>query len=240
MDARYVRRDDATGLAVLRVMAEDINRKTREEIRVAGISWVQPVRQGQLVLAIGSPMGYSDAITWGIVTSVNNSITVTDNVYKVITTNMQGGEDGSGVLLDMEGQVIGIMAQKLTDTKGLGLVSCLPVTELQSLVERLCANEELVYAGVSGQEVVASISEKTGIPKGVWVDKVETDSPAMQAGIQKGDVIFKVDDTDISTLRDFHIALEQGGVGKKVKISAMRQSVEGYVEIVFDVTIDAV
>lgn len=239
-DARYIRRDDATGLAVLRVMAEDIGRKTREEIQVADVGWVQPVRQGQPVLAIGSPMGYSDAVTWGIVTSVNNNITVTDNVYRVITTNMQAGEDGSGVLLNMDGQVIGFMAQKLTDTKALGLVSCLPMTELHSLVQSLCANEELVYAGVSGQEVVASISEKTGIPKGIWVDRVETDSPAMKAGIQKGDVIYRVDDTDISSLRDFHMALESGGVGKKVKISVMRQSVEGYVEIVFDVTIDAV
>lgn len=239
-DARYVRRDDATGLAVLRVMAEDVSRKTREDIQVADIGWVQPVSQGQPVLAIGSPMGYSDAITWGIVTSVNNNITVTDNVYRVITTNMQAGEDGSGVLLNMDGQVIGFMAQKLTDTKELGLVSCLSMAELHSLVQKLCANEDLVYAGVSGQEVVASISEKTGIPKGIWVDRVETDSPAMKAGIQKGDVIYQVGDTDISSLRDFHAALESSGVGKKIQISAMRQSVEGYVEIVFDVTIDAV
>lgn len=239
-DARYVRRDDATGLAVLRVMAEDISRKTREAIRAADISWVEPVSQGQPVLAIGSPMGYSDAITWGIVTSVNNNITVTDNVYRVITTNMQAGEDGSGVLLNMDGQVVGFMAQKLTDTKALGLVSCLPMTELHSLVQKLCANEELVYAGVSGQEVVASISEKTGIPKGIWVDRVETDSPAMKAGIQKGDVIYQVGDTGVSSLRDFHEALEDSGVGEKVQIGVMRQSVEGYVEIVFDVTIDAV
>jgi S1-C subfamily serine protease len=240
VDARYVRRDDATGLAVLRVMAEDVGRKTREEIQVADVGWVQPVSQGQLVMAVGSPMGYSDAFTWGIVTSVNNSISVTDNVYRVITTNMQAGEDGSGVLLNMDGQVIGFMAQKLTDTKALGLVSCLPMAELYTLVQSLCANEEQVYAGVSGQEVVASISEKTGIPKGVWVDRVETDSPAMKAGIQKGDVIYKVDETDISSLRDFHTALENSGVGKKVQISVMRQSVEGYVEIVFDVVIDAV
>ena len=62
----------------------------------------------------------------------------------------------------------------------------------------------------------------------------------MKAGIQKGDVIYKVDETDISSLRDFHTALENSGVGKKVQISVMRQSVEGYVEIVFDVVIDAV
>lgn len=239
-DARYIRRDDATGLAVLRVMAEDISKTTREEIQAADIGWVQPVSQGQLVMAIGSPMGYSDAITWGIVTSVNNNITVTDNVYRVITTNMQAGEDGSGVLLNMDGQVVGFMVQKLTDTKALGLVSCLPMTELHSLVQSLCDNEDLVYAGVSGQEVVASISEKTGIPKGVWVDRVETDSPAMKAGIQKGDVIYQVDDADISSLRDFHTALKDAGAGKKVQIKVMRQSVEGYVEIVFDVTIDAV
>ena len=69
---------------------------------------------------------------------------------------------------------------------------------------------------------------------------METDSPAMKAGIQKGDVIYQVGDTDISSLRDFHAALESSGVGKKIQISAMRQSVEGYVEIVFDVTLDAV
>ena len=116
-------------------------------------------------------------------------------------------------------------------------MTCLPFSELVEPIEKLCNNEQMVYMGINGQDVSSIVSEKTGIPKGVWVDSVDKDSPAMETGIQAGDVIFKLGDTEISTLKTFHSLLNQNTPGDKVEVYVMRRSVEGDVEVQFEVTV---
>lgn len=238
-DARYIRQDPVTGLAVIRVMEEDLSASAKEEVKVAVLGSAALVKQGAPVLALGSPMGYSDAAALGFITSVGNSFSVIDNAYTLLTTDITASEEGSGFLVDMKGRVVGVMLQKLTDSHDLGLVGVIPMGEVQTLIEKLCNNEELAYVGMTGQEVSASISERTGIPRGLWVESVVTDSPAMEAGVQVGDVIISVNDMDVTTPQEFHKAIDEAGIGEKVQVKAMRQSVEGYVEIIIEVTIGA-
>ena len=91
--------------------------------------------------------------------------------------------------------------------------------------------------GITGQEVSSAISERTGIPKGIWIDSVDTDSPAMETGIQPGDVIYQLDDTEIGSLKTFHVLINQKKIGDVVDIHVMRRSVEGYVDVSFKVEI---
>ena len=95
----------------------------------------------------------------------------------------------------------------------------------------------MVYLGINGQDISTTVSEKTGIPKGVWVDSVDNDSPAMEAGIQAGDVIVKIGDAKISTLKSLRSALNQNKPDDNITLYVMRQSVEGYVEVPFEVTV---
>ena len=236
-DARFVKSDTATGLAVIRVDADVVAKDTRQAIAPVEMKRHTLARQGETVIAIGSPMGYTDAVAVGMVTSVDNLKSVTDNAYHILCTDVPVSEDGSGILVDMDGNVLGVMAQQLLDTRGLGLMTCLPFSELVEPIEKLCNNEQMVYMGINGQDVSSIVSEKTGIPKGVWVDSVDKDSPAMETGIQAGDVIFKLGDTEISTLKTFHSLLNQNAPGDKVEVYVMRRSVEGYVEVQFEVTV---
>ena len=182
-------------------------------------------------------MGYADAMAAGMVTSVDNLKSVTDNAYHILYTDIPVSEDGSGILVDMDGGIVGIMAQQLLDTRKLGMMTCLPFSELVESIEKLCNNEKMVYLGMNGQDISTTVSEKTGIPKGVWVDSVDNDSPAMETGIQAGDVIVKIGDAQISTLKSLHSLLNQNKPGDKITLYVMRQSVEGYVEVPFEVTV---
>ena len=236
-EARFVKRDTATGLAVIRVDADDVSKSTRQIIAPVEMKRHTMAKQGETVIALGSPMGYADAMVAGMVTSVNNLKSVTDNAYHILYTDIPACEDGSGILVDMDGGVVGIMAQQLLDTRDLGMMICLPFSELVESIEKLCNNEKMVYLGINGQDISATVSEKTGIPKGVWVDSVDNDSPAMETGIQAGDVIVKIGDAELSTLKSFHSLLNQNKPGDKVMVYVMRRSVEGYVEVPFEVTV---
>ena len=228
-EARFVKSDTATGLAVIRVDANDVPKSTRQTIAPVEMKRHTMAKQGEAVLAIGSPMGYADAMAAGMVTSVDNLKSVTDNAYHILYTDIPACEDGSGILVDMDGGIVGIMAQQLLDTRELGMMTCLPFSELVESIEKLCNNEKMVYLGVNGQDISTTVSGKTGIPKGVWVDSVDNDSPAMETGIQAGDVIVKIGDAQISTLKSLHSVLNQNKPGDEITLYVIRQSVEGYV-----------
>ncbi len=236
-DARFVKSDEATSLAIIKVNQEDVPKTTREKISPIELKRYTSVRQGEAVIALGSPMGYSDAVTTGMVTSTTNLLSITDNAYHIVCTDIPVSSDGSGVLVDMDGNVVGIMAQQLLDTKELDLMACLPLSEILETIETLCNNKQLAYVGIHGQEVSSSISERTGIPKGIWIDSVETDSPAMETGIQSGDVIYKLEDAEVTNMKTFHALINQKKPGDTVEIHVMRRSVEGYVDVAFKVEI---
>ena len=236
-EARFVKSDTATGLAVIRVDANDVPKSTSQTIAPVEMKRHTMAKQGEAVLAIGSPMGYTDAMAAGMVTSVDNLKSVTDNAYHILYTDIPACEDGSGILVDMDGGIVGIMAQQLLDTRELGMMTCLPFSELVESIEKLCNNEKMVYLGVNGQDISTTVSGKTGIPKGIWVDSVDNDSPAMETGIQAGDVIVKIGDAQISTLKSLHSVLNQNKPGDEITLYVMRQSVEGYVEVPFEVTV---
>ena len=82
---------------------------------------------------------------------------------------------------------MGVIAQSFSGEADTGVVTALSISDLRKLIEQLSNNEDLIYLGVRGQDISSSLSQKTGIPTGIYVNSVEEDSPAMNAGIQNGD-----------------------------------------------------
>lgn len=239
VDANFQKRDPSTGLAVLKIAKEDVDNETKEQIEVAELGSSYSVSRGTPVLALGSPAGYGDSVAWGMVTSVTNTKATVDAEYHLLTTDIMGDPQGSGVLVDMDGEIVGIIVQSFSIEDDKNVVTALPISELRDLIEKLSNNEDLIYLGVTGQDIGSELSEKTGIPKGVYVNAVSEDSPAMEAGIQNGDVIVRVGSTEVATLKQLKSALDNCQPGRKVEVAAMRKGAEGYVEIVFDVTLGA-
>lgn len=239
-DAHFLKQDRATGLAVLKIDKEEIAPETKESIAVAKLDSSSAIQRGETILALGSPAGYNNSISVGMVTSVGNTKNTLDNEYHLLTTNIMGDNEGSGVLVDMEGSIVGIISQSFSTEKNRNVVTALPISELKKTIELLSNNEPIMYLGVKGQNIASDLSQKTGIPKGIYVNAVEEDSPAMEGGIQNGDVIIQMEENSVETLGQLRKELDKYKENQKIKVTAMRKGAEGYVEIVFDVTVGAV
>lgn len=237
VDARYLKHDPQTGLAILKVPVTSLSSQTRELIQVATLGNSNAILQGEPILALGSPMGYGNSVSFGNVTSVNNRFSTVDHEYGLLTTDILGTSEGSGVLLNLDGEIVGIIKQISPGEGEQSIVTGLPVTQLSELLDILTNNGELLYVGIRGQEITETISEKTGMPVGVYVESVEADSPAMAAGIQPGDVLTKLGGETIRNPRQYQEKLKKYKAGQKVSVTGMRKGNEGYVEIVFDVTV---
>lgn len=238
VDARYLKHDPNTGLAVLKVPLSSLSAEDAADIPAATFGNSYSVKQGDPVIAVGSPAGYPSAVSYGAVTSMDNVISTVDGEYKMLNTDIAGSSEGSGVLINLEGQIVGLISQNFAGNTG-NTVAAIGISQIKPLLERLSNNEPLIYSGITGQDVTAEVSEKTGIPEGIWVDTVKADSPAMLAGIQSGDVIIKADDTDTTTMSKYQDYLESCSQNQVIQITALRKGTEGYVEIVFDVTLGA-
>ncbi len=238
--AEYVKHDPGTGLAVLKIAKKNLEESTKSRIAIAtlGSSW--KIRRGETVIAIGSPTGYSGSIAYGMVTSTNNVKATTDTQYHVLTTDILGDSEGSGVLISLDGEIIGVMVQSFFMEKSQNVLTAIPISEVKKVIEKLVNNDDLVYLGIVGQEITDELSKNTQIPKGIYINSVEQDSPAMQSGIQNGDVIVGIGDTNIRTLQELKAALDFYSKGSKISVNVLRRSAtDHYVQIVFDVTLGA-
>ena len=235
VDAEMQKADPVSGLCVLKVSLGDMNSDTLSKIKTAEFGSMSTTNQGDPVIFLGNSLGYDDTVTFGELTSNDNTLTLYDAEYTLLTTNIQGNKKSSGVLLDIEGSVVGIAVQPLVSSSRV--VSFISITELTDLIENLSNNKSLLYTGIKGEAVTQEINEETGIPIGVYINEVESDSPAMLAGCKNGDVITKFNDKKIKSMKQYVTALNQCSVGDEVTLTLMREGVNGYSELTFDVTI---
>ena len=233
-DANIQKADESTGLAVLKVQMTSLKPETLAEIAAAPLGNSFAVSRGDPVMALGSPLGYSDSIAFGIITSTNQKISMIDREYGLLMTDIEYSSDGSGVLVDLEGDVVGVITQAFGSEDGGTIV--LPISQIKKLIENLSNNEKQIYVGIVGQDVTQDITDRTGIPRGVLVTSVMQDSPAMLAGIKEFDVIVRIGEEPVEILRDYTLIIEKLPEEETVTFTAMRKGAEGYTEITFEVT----
>lgn len=235
--AQLQKYDGNTGIAVLRVDAEDVLKETKEQIAVATLGSSVGVSLGQMVLAVGSPIGTIHSILSGNITSNRNSISTTDCNYTVFTTDMVGTGDGSGALINMNGEIIGFVLQDYNLQKEQTTLTAVSISELKGVIELLSNDKAVPYLGMRISTVTEEISEDYAMPLGVYVRDVAIDSPAMEAGFQSGDVITAINGEEVLTAEDYEKLILTLNEEEHVRIDCQRQSVEGYISLEIDATV---
>ena len=236
VEATLKKQDRNTGIAVLAVNKKKIRAANLEKIQPIALGNSNMLQLGNPVLAVGSPLGTSDSMLSGNITSLKTFSDTDDYYFPRIQTDMLGSVNGNGVLLNLNGQVIGIYTRQLSKASENGTVTGYTISELKKIIEKLSNDESVAYLGVKTREVSSEDMEKYHMPKGMGIVNVTMDSPAMMAGLQSGDIITKIQGTEIKNRRDLENALGTYEPEQNVKITAMRPANDKYVEIEFEVT----
>ncbi len=232
-EAALKKEDKNTGLAVLSVNKSEVG----EPKTVATISSAMMVHGGMIAIALGSPLGTNYSILTGNITSTNNAISVEDSNYTVYTTDIVADKDGSGVLINVDGEIIGIVMQDYSASRAENTLTAICAQELWPVIEKLCAGEDIPYLGMKVSTVTSKIEGTYGIPKGVYVKEVVMDSPAMSAGIQSGDVITSINGQKVSSDTAYSGALLGIKPGNTIEIEIKRKGASDYATITCEVTV---
>lgn len=223
--------DGNTGIAILSVPVAQITQGTLNAIQIANLGNSLATTQGTLAIAIGSPLGTNYSILTGTITSATNSICTIDNNYTVFTTDIVGSSNGSGVLINVAGEVIGLVMQGYSSAGDANTLTAISISELKAIIEMLSNGKDVPYLGLELTTVTNDIAKEYDMPKGVYIKEVKMDSPAMAAGLQSGDVLTKMDGDSIFTVDGYENRLLELTLGDTVKITFERQGTDGYTEI---------
>lgn len=229
--------DGNTGIAIISVPLEEISKETLEKVVVASLGNSYMINQGTAVIAIGSPLGANYSILCGTITSSQNQVSTIDTNYTIFTTDIVGSENGSGVLINLKGEIVGLVLQGYSSNSDRNTITALSVSELKQIIEDLSNNRDIPYIGLRLSTVTDEIAEEYGIPKGVYIKSVELDSPAMIAGLQEADVITKINGEEVSTVEQYNLKIYPLNPEDVVSITIKRQGAEEYVDLDCMVTV---
>lgn len=235
--AELKKKDENMGLAVFSVSKSELQESTGNQIKTAVLGSSNAIGKGDIMIALGKPFGYAGGMGFGIASSSKQFIEKADGEYRIVCTDIAGTENGTGILANVEGEVIGIIDQAIAQGDGMNLVTAYGISDIKPLIEMLSNGEAVPYIGITGVTVTADIADSQGMPQGVYVQEVKADSPAMAAGIQSGDIITSLNKEEITTLTAYHTELMGLSAGREIKVKGWRQGAGGYVDIDFNVTV---
>ncbi len=220
--------DPVTDVAVIKIEAKNLP--------VAPLGATNQLSPGQWAIAIGNPLGLDNTVTAGIISALDRSssqVGISDKRVKFIQTDaaINPGNSG-GPLLNARGEVIGVNTAIRANAQGLGFA--IPIETAKRISDQLFATGEVQhpYLGIQmvnlDEEMRDRINQdpeigvKLNVDRGVVIVRVMPNTPAEAAGLKRGDLVKRVNDTDILDVTDVQAQVESSGLQEPLKVEVIR------------------
>jgi S1-C subfamily serine protease len=197
-------------------------------------------------VAIGSPLGFENSVTLGIVSALNRSIDIPDyGIGQVrtytglmqIDTPISGGNSG-GALANASGQVIGINQAKVSSSQAENIGFAIPSVVVTKVADEIISTGKATHAylGVGPQTVTSDLQRQFGLSRssGILVAEVTPGGPADRAGIKQGDIIVKIDDKEMVESSDLLAAIRDKKPGETVQVTIDREGTTSVISATLD------
>ena len=242
--------DEDTDLAVIAVNKSDIPEETMNQIKIAQLGNSDDLVVGEQVVAIGNALGYGQTVTSGWVSALERTVHSDSNTYEdLIQTDaaINPGNSG-GALLNMQGELIGINCAKIASSSVEGTGYAIPISKAQPILEDLMNRKtrdkvsdqsKAGYLGIKFADLSREAIQMYNMPAGAFVMAVVSGGAADNAGIQKSDIITKLDGQKVSSKADINDRLQYYTAGEEIEVEVARLNDGEYAESTITVTLGA-
>ncbi len=223
-EATLVGADSNNDLAVLEL-------ETGERVPSVAPGSSADLMVGEPVIAIGNPFGLSNSVTTGVLSALDRSIRSGDRVFHGFLqtdASINPGNSG-GPLLNASGELVGINTAIYQGAQGIGFA--IPIDVAKRVVHELITKGEVapVWLGLDLQDLDPQLSEVMQLPErlsGALVSRVRAGGPAAACGVERGDIITRVDDHPLRSAREFYEIIERSTAKQKLELGLFRGGVE--------------
>lgn len=238
-DATIIGSDSDNDIALLKVSATGLSPATFGDSNSLAV--------GDYVVAIGNPLGeLGGTVTDGIISALARKVTIEDTQMTLLQTNAQvnPGNSGGG-LFNANGELVGIVNAKQSATEVEGIAFAIPINNVLDILSDLKEYGYVTGKVDLGIDFTDITSDETAFYYGVnqtgcYVLSVDSGSNAEKAGVTRGDLVTKVNDTDVSSSSDITAALEKAEVGDTVTFTVSRRGTSKTISFVLEEYVPAV
>ena len=219
-EGQLIGADPDTDLAVVKVNAVNLP--------VAALGDSNQLKVGELVVAIGNPLGYELArsVTVGVVSAKERSITIQDRKFKLIQTDaaINPGNSG-GALVNSQGYVIGINTVKLVVEGVEGIGFAIPISDAKPIIDELISRGYISRPslGIWGAAIDEPTAKANNLPQGIYIREIIMGGAAQKAGMQEEDIITSINGAKVNSFDDLSNVLKQYKPGDKVALMIYRK-----------------
>jgi serine protease Do len=216
-DAKAVGMDPKTDLAIVKIDGV-------KNLQALSLGSSEDLKVGSWVVAVGSPFGFEQTVTQGIVSGKGRVIGSGPYDDFIQTDASINPGNSGGPLINMQGEVVGINSAIYPNGQGIGFA--IPIDMAKSIVPQLEENGSVTrgWLGVGIQEITPALGKSFGLKDrtGVLVADVSEGTPAAEAGIKRGDVLLQFDGKNVSEPKDLSLIVASTSVGKAVSVKLLR------------------
>lgn len=238
VDGHVKQKDQISGMAVVSVNIDSVDESTWKTVETLSLGNSYTIKQGDLVIAVGSPAGMVYSTDYGVISYVTKNAQVVDGVRRALYSDVCANTQMGTFLVNTSGELVGWATNELQSSSNGHMTEVMGISDYKGILERLSNGLSAPYFGVYGQEAGAEMTSR-GLPPGLYVQNSIPDGPAYNAGIQNGDVITKIGSREITSMKDFQAALENLESGAVVGVTVERNGRDQYATLEFQVTIGA-
>jgi S1-C subfamily serine protease len=231
---KVVGRDPLTDLAIVKVEAQDLP--------VAKLGNSNELRVGQVVIAIGNPLGQDYTVTTGVVSAVNRDLLVDPRQNRYLEGMIQTdaainpGNSG-GPLINQNGEVIGVTTAIIEQAQGIGFA--IPASTAQLIGDQIIEHGKPLRLGVLGGSLTPALAKsiqeqakiQLAVDRGAFITRVLPNTPAANGGLQQGDIVTAVNGQEIAGIRELRDMVQKAGFGAKVNLTFYRGTAKNQAEI---------
>ncbi|MCR4990772.1 MAG: S1C family serine protease [Lachnospiraceae bacterium] len=231
--------DKESGLAVMSVRKAVLKRSTFENISIIEMgTTLNRALMGSPVMAMGRPLGFEESMCIGNITSVSGQVNLPDASYKILTTDMFGSTSASGFLINLRGQLIGVIKMDPDREEMKNMISAYAISDIKKLIEAMSNGHEIPYLGIYGLDITEEISDENELPLGVYISSLNMDSPALGAGVRGGDIITAINAQPVLSEKNLSETLLELEPEQDITMTVMRQGLEGFTEMEFEFVLE--
>lgn len=236
-EAQLKAQDQADGIAVVSIAQHTLSAKDRHELRTITIGNAGRLQRGDLLLAVGAPDGSYPSCTTGTISSISYNTSYIDGSIAAMIADLHASPESGAFVLNTKGELIGWVSSRLGDTvEGYHRIAV--ATDFLAQIQKLSNGIAYPYLGFHAQEVTSEMA-RAGLPTGLYIQECDKNSPAFNAGIQSGDVLTMIDDSEIDDMPTFRKVLGELEVGDEIKVKVQRQRGSEYSEVEYKLTVGA-
>ncbi len=219
--------DKDYGLAVISVSIDAVPEDVFQALEYAVFKKSDDIYIGMPVVALGNANGYVNSIALGIVSSMGSAVPVRDGQVKFFTTDWPDYQGSSAFVFSLEGEVCGMVTHTFKNNPNDNITTCITVDALKPVINKLLNGGKVSLFGVMGSDISEKVAAVVETDEGIYVNEVLAASPAYQAGLKNGDIIFSINGKPIKGLEDLMEILATVPHGTSLEIGYFRMNKDG-------------